>query len=85
MVTNSDVAEVTGLSVYSISKIRNGSRIPSPKVMRRLAHHYGWSLDDQISLAHEDPNSMAYATKFVMVTGLDFHEQHDYTPETATH
>ena len=72
MVTNQDVADKIGLSVFSVSKIRNGVRYPSLRVMQCLQRHYGWSLEEQAQLMLENrpgPGS-PYAVKFSEVTGL---------------
>lgn len=43
--TQTELARATGISFSAISAYERGTRIPSPKVMKKLADFYGVSLD----------------------------------------
>lgn len=47
-ISNREVAECLGMSVSGVSRIRSGSRDPSPSKMLQISQSYGFSTDAQL-------------------------------------
>ena len=47
-ISNREVAACLGMSVSGVSRIRTGSREPSPSKMLQILQSYGWSTDEQL-------------------------------------
>lgn len=49
--TNSHLAEILGVTVGQISRIRNGKRQPSINLMFTISKELGWSTEEQVKAA----------------------------------
>ena len=58
--THQHVANLLGLTVASVSRIRTGNRLPSLEVMTKIRDLLDWSIDDQTAARDAD----RYATEF---------------------
>lgn len=52
--SNPALAELLGIHPTHASRIRNGRRIPSIEVMRKVRETFHWSVDDQADAVAED-------------------------------
>lgn len=68
-VTNQRVADDIGLTHSAVSRIRSGDRMPSLKVVRRIAAEYGWPIEDQIKSL--DPAVYAEAFEALLARRYD--------------
>lgn len=59
-VTNQRVADDLGLTHSAVSRIRSGDRLPSLKLVQKIALVYGWSVEEQIA----DHDAERYAIAF---------------------
>lgn len=61
--THPEVGKRLGLSAPMVSLIRNGKRYPSLNTMKRVAHVYGWPVEEQSKLltSRGEPRSLAYS------------------------
>lgn len=60
MQTNKTVAERIGLTHSTISRIRNGHRVPSVDAMVRIEAETKWSVADQIKARQEGTYAEAF-------------------------
>lgn len=63
METNKGIAERIGLTHSSVSRIRNGHRLPSVGVMSAIEKEVGWKVADQVKARQEGTYAEAFRTR----------------------